>query len=405
MGNERLDSWKAVSKYLDRGLRTVQRWHVEYGMPVRRISGSTGAIFAFTGELDAWLKSRSETVDLKPFRDSESNQLDQDRASELTQVGKRMWRQISEDNMSTIAKIFRKATALDPNNVEAWAELAHIDIIAALTCVLPCSYAYSRASAALSRALEIDPASDAAITNLALFKLTFERDWEGSRKTYLQLVKGKYAYGSLVGRALLKVASGDLRDASEFLLEATHLNPLDAPLTAFLAWVMYLDKNYADALFMVNMYRKCGDAGTLMTVVSAFAAIQMHNAAETMSNLESLLAEQSHRTILDGVRGYYFALSGQPESARNVLDEMTAGPSAEMYGMAYPIALIHMALGDKKMAVQWLKKSYIEGSLWSLAFHLDPTLDSLRGDPDFESLLRKINYPSPALVSGPRQYE
>ncbi len=52
-----LNSWKEIAAYLDRGVRTVQRWHMSYGLPVRRIGNSLRSpVFAFSGEVDDWLR-------------------------------------------------------------------------------------------------------------------------------------------------------------------------------------------------------------------------------------------------------------------------------------------------------------------------------------------------------------
>jgi hypothetical protein len=51
-----LNSWKEVAIYLRRGVRTVQRWEMELGLPVRRPRGkSRSAVIAFKPELDFWL--------------------------------------------------------------------------------------------------------------------------------------------------------------------------------------------------------------------------------------------------------------------------------------------------------------------------------------------------------------
>src|SRR5262249_6089715 len=51
-----LNSWKEVAAYLGRGVRTVQRWEQELGLPVRRPRGkSRSAVIAFRAELDSWL--------------------------------------------------------------------------------------------------------------------------------------------------------------------------------------------------------------------------------------------------------------------------------------------------------------------------------------------------------------
>ncbi|HEY2499473.1 MAG TPA: hypothetical protein VGK24_20625 [Candidatus Angelobacter sp.] len=51
-----LNGWKEISHYLMRGVRTVQRWEIELGLPVHRPHGrSRSAVLAFSKELDEWL--------------------------------------------------------------------------------------------------------------------------------------------------------------------------------------------------------------------------------------------------------------------------------------------------------------------------------------------------------------
>jgi len=62
-GSEILNSWKEVAQYLGRGVRTVQRWEHELGLPVRRPRGkSRSAVIAFREELDGWLIDRPHTT-------------------------------------------------------------------------------------------------------------------------------------------------------------------------------------------------------------------------------------------------------------------------------------------------------------------------------------------------------
>lgn len=51
-----LNSWKEIAVYLDRGIRTVQRWELELDLPVHRIGkGPRSPVHAFPSELQAWL--------------------------------------------------------------------------------------------------------------------------------------------------------------------------------------------------------------------------------------------------------------------------------------------------------------------------------------------------------------
>lgn len=53
-----LNAWKEIAAYLGRGVRTVQRWERDLGLPVHRPKGrDRSAVLAFPEELDAWLHS------------------------------------------------------------------------------------------------------------------------------------------------------------------------------------------------------------------------------------------------------------------------------------------------------------------------------------------------------------
>jgi TolB-like protein len=60
----RIESWKAIARYLDRDVRSVQRWERERGLPVHRMPGEKGAVFAYEGELERWRHSRGGDGDL-----------------------------------------------------------------------------------------------------------------------------------------------------------------------------------------------------------------------------------------------------------------------------------------------------------------------------------------------------
>jgi TolB-like protein len=57
-----LASWKEIATYLNRGLRTVQRWEKLENLPVHRhIHEKSGSIYGYKMELDAWLAVRCES--------------------------------------------------------------------------------------------------------------------------------------------------------------------------------------------------------------------------------------------------------------------------------------------------------------------------------------------------------
>lgn len=66
-----LNGWKEIAVYLNRGVRTVQRWE-EFGLPVRRPAGrSRAAVIATTEDVDRWISNAPNAVtdiDLRTMR-------------------------------------------------------------------------------------------------------------------------------------------------------------------------------------------------------------------------------------------------------------------------------------------------------------------------------------------------
>jgi len=61
--DRRLGSWKEIATYLGRGVRSVQRWEREEGLPVHRLSHQKrGSVYAYKSELDEWWQNRSSSL-------------------------------------------------------------------------------------------------------------------------------------------------------------------------------------------------------------------------------------------------------------------------------------------------------------------------------------------------------
>lgn len=61
---KKLDSWGEIASYLGREVRTVQRWERTEGLPVHRHEHKKkSTVYAYTGELDAWIKNRQPKDD------------------------------------------------------------------------------------------------------------------------------------------------------------------------------------------------------------------------------------------------------------------------------------------------------------------------------------------------------
>lgn len=52
-----LTSWKDIAQYMGKGVRTVQRWEADFGLPVHRPAGSPRhVVVALPVEIDDWIR-------------------------------------------------------------------------------------------------------------------------------------------------------------------------------------------------------------------------------------------------------------------------------------------------------------------------------------------------------------
>jgi tetratricopeptide (TPR) repeat protein len=416
----RLDTWKSIAGHLGRSCRTVQRWHFEYGLPVRHLGGDSGSVFAYADELDDWMRNRgravinelpeiNEPVPLDaPHGRVESNDRNKmltspqipgsakARSAALVALAWKMWEALSAGNLNLIAQHFREAIDLDPGNAAAYAGLSNILIVQGFLCRVSASSAYASAQAALQMALEIDSEIPEAKSAAAWLKLVVKRDWQGARRGFDEGLRHRpRTTRDLVGRAMLHIARGCFKESSSLLLEAFQLNPLSTPSTSLYCWSEYLAGEYAHVLDQVDQCQASGRSGFTLDAVGALASIQLEGPDAAIERIETMTANSPHHCVLEGVLGCAYALAGQDRRAGKLLDAMTNPKSLRQNREPYAVALILIGLNRRQEAVQWLEQSYRDGSHWSLGFPFDPILAPLRNDPHYKLFMNRASYPQP----------
>ena len=418
----RLDTWKLIAQYLGRSSRTAQRWHSEYGLPVRHLGGDASSVFAYTDELDRWLRdrdgsgetSRSEQPASTPLISAWGQEeaqpgdylvLDRStgeserRARELVGHAQRLWASLCSANLGKIARLYRDATDLDPSNALAFAGLSQALIAQAVLGRLHPSAALLPAEAALGRALEIDPGLFEATCARALISV-LKHDWAAARSDLDEtLLKQPAASQALISRALFAVAQGSLGEASEFLRRASIAKPLNTSVAELLCWVEYLTGKFESALALVADARETGHDGPILDTVEALSRVLLASPVEQIDHLESMAAAAPRNHTLLGVLGYAYGCAGQRSEARGVIESMTHIGLSGRYDFAYAIALTHLGLDESTQALQWLDQSYKHASLWGLAFRSDPILARVRTQPAGQALFGLDRYPGQEIQS------
>lgn len=122
-----LTSWKEIAQYLARGIRTVQRWEAELGLPVRRPGGKKrGGVMALPSEIDEWLKACPVSAleqmgdSFEQVPDAEADEVSEIEASQLI-MESRLLRQNLErtrkDLTETVSRFTESCRKLEPGTM------------------------------------------------------------------------------------------------------------------------------------------------------------------------------------------------------------------------------------------------------------------------------------------------
>jgi tetratricopeptide (TPR) repeat protein len=89
--------------------------------------------------------------------------------------------------------------------------------------------------------------------------------------------------------------------------------------------------------------------------------------------------------------GHIYAVSGRRTEALNIIQRLENAIAARK-DLTFTVALIYTGLGETDKAFEWLNKAYDCRSAALGSLRVDPKLDSLRSDPRFEVLLKKMGF-------------
>jgi tetratricopeptide (TPR) repeat protein len=120
----------------------------------------------------------------------------------------------------------------------------------------------------------------------------------------------------------------------------------------------------------------------------AYAGKGMYN--EAIVEVQKAIELSGRNTMLIAMLGYIYALAERKDEARKVLDDLLELSKKE-HVSSFCVATVYTCLGQKDQAFEWLGKAYEEHGVYLSQLKVFPFLDSLRSDPRYKALLKKMN--------------
>jgi len=327
--------------------------------------------------------SEERAISLKPTADLE--------AHELYLKGRYLWNRRTGANLKKALTFFQEAAERDPSYALAYSGIAD-------TCGLMPIYGAGapqeyrpRAKAAALKAIELDDSLAEGHASLGLVLVSYFQPVQ-SAKEFERAIELNPNYATAhhwYGRITLLMI-GDLDRAMAEARRAVELDPVSPIIRVDVGSVHLMARRYDEA---IAQYRDTME----MSPEFYFAHRFMGLALELKGATDEAIAEYKKALELSddpgvlGLIGHAEASRGHQKEAREILAQLSEKAKTR-YVQPYAFAVIHVALGEKDQAVEWLEQGAREYSaLPNLAFlKLDPYLDPLRGNPRFEALVQKI---------------
>lgn len=281
------------------------------------------------------------------------------------------------------AALLNEAIQIDPGYADAYAALAGVYAAGGINLAAePLPY-LEQAKAAAARALELDPASAHALAAQGLADVQLLHWAQGERELRQAIaVMPEAATHSWLGVLLME--EGRFDDALAEAHSTERLDPLSPAAGVFIGWCEIMARRYDAALAQFLTVQKLHPEAAIVHLYSGTAWELKGDYKNAEAEFQAA-GPESPATALP--MAHLFAVEGRKPEARAILVRLEHPQPQVGPPVAFDMALVYAALGDRDRAFEWLDRAYASRRIGMLKVH--PGLDPIRSDPRYAALLRK----------------
>jgi tetratricopeptide (TPR) repeat protein len=308
--------------------------------------------------------------------------------------GRYHWNKRTMEGFEKGLECFRQAIAIDPDYALAYAGISDCHAFRGDvgTAAVPAKEAFSRAKQAALQALEIDDKLAEAQASLAHANMhCFE--WAAAEQAFKRAIDLNsnhaqahqwYAFYLLFNaqpdRALVEAK------------RALELDPLSLTAHGDLGQIYFYSGQYDQA---IEAYDKTLELDPNRYRVYLWIGLIYEQKGMYDDAIAAFLkakTDEVNTEVLASL-GSAYALAGKRAEALSVSTELQKR-SAQHYVSPYNRSLLFLSLGENDKAFEWLERAYDERAEWMIYLSVDPRFDSLRSEPEFRDILRRIGFAS-----------
>ncbi|MFL6468996.1 MAG: hypothetical protein ACJ72Z_13645 [Pyrinomonadaceae bacterium] len=287
-------------------------------------------------------------------------------------------------------KAFKEAIRLDPAHAPSWVGVAEASILSAHYALVPAREACDSARNALTKAKKLDGESAHTIY-VEAFIAYVTRDWVALDQAFSRSDSFHPPHPNAKGSyGLIQCVLSRFDEALRLFAEAREADPLAAfPYAVTAAGLTAAGKASEAGIFLEQAFTFEKD-NMLALWASCSTNIALGNFEQAIAAAERVVEISRQAPFFVGLLGWAYAMNGQLDKGRTILEELRQRAATEPALVSE--AWLLGALGEKDAAFDLLFRALDEFQAYVLYLGL-PGFDTLREDPRFEELTRRINLP------------
>lgn len=311
--------------------------------------------------------------------------------------GKNLTARRNPSNSEKAIEYFEQAVLLDPNFARGYVGLAQAYTVFGQLNGMPRKQ-YKKALEAINKALNIDNNLAEGYAVRADLKLSFDWDFAGMesdldqageiepnstaellvRAKYL-LIRGRFDEAVAAIDAVLEIDPASIAHQytrGRYLYKARHYDEAILQLKR----IVEADENFVNAYGMLHQaYEKKGDYAAAF---DSFMGMIKRREPENIEFYQKIYEEAGWQEV----RRKFIEIRKYKSSSANEGNSKDGNSGAWNFGLA----LVSAEAGEKEQAFEFLYKAVEDRPYQMLELNIEPSFDSLRDDPRFDDLLRRV---------------
>jgi serine/threonine protein kinase/Flp pilus assembly protein TadD len=305
--------------------------------------------------------------------------------------GRYFWNTRTKEGLFKGIEFFQQAIDIDPEFALAYVGLADSYGVMAAHGHMKPQEALPLGKQAVMKALLLDETLAEAYAIQAFLFSWYDKDWKMAEQVFKRSIELNPNYASAhQWYAELLAMTGRHDEAIAAAKRAQELDPLSPMISYDLGEKLYyahrFDETIDHCLESLELFPNFPWTLNLM----GWGYMELSRFDEAAAEFQKAYTMSGGNNFFLGNLGYCYGLSGQPEKAKDILDDLIE-LSRKEYVAPLVFAFLYMGLGQWEETFDYLNAAMEEMDYALLFAAVDAGYGPIREDPRFQDLLRRMN--------------